>query len=191
MKRLLTCLAMLLMAGAAFAFDPAPGKQQIGLLRAADSDGNSYPRNCVVQALRDELRHRGFEVVDVPATLEEVGLDPDRDADYYVDVASDGNTDDYGGVGIGGYHGSVSMGVLVSRVAADMRVYRGRTLEVLDTASVAKKNMAVLPTSVGVGGANVFAVFAMPFVERAQVRSVARAAAREMADRIVAAAHPE
>ena len=179
MKRLGFAVGLLLVATAAHAFDPTPARTSIGVLRAHESFGYFH------DALEAELRQRGFDVFTIDASFRELSMDPDRDADFYVEVIpGNAETVDYGGVGVGTRHADVTLGVLVSRVGADANIYRGRTLELIATESLAKKNTALLPTSVGFGGRNLFAAIALPFVERAQARSVTRAAARELADRI-------
>lgn len=192
MKRLVYAftgaLSLVLLAGAAHAFDPTPGRPRIGVLRAHETF--AYERESLIQktfheALYAELRERGFEVYEVEATFDELSLDPDRDADWYIEVVpATADTVDYGGVGVATRHTDVTLGVLVSRVAAEAHVYRGRTLERVASESLAKKNTAVVPTSVGVGTRSVFAAIALPFIERAQVRGVARSAARELAARV-------
>jgi hypothetical protein len=94
--------------------------------------------------LRSELRERGFDVFDVDATFEELSLNPDRDADWYVQIIPEqGETVDdvdyYGGIGVGGRHADVTLGLLVSRIAAEANVYRGRTLELIATESLKKR----------------------------------------------------
>jgi hypothetical protein len=192
-KRLLIALAALLVAGVALAFDPRPtaeaaGAPRIGVLRPADTytwDREVTMQRTVVDVLGEELRKRGFDAYEVDQTFTELERDADRDADFYVEiVGAGGESFDYGGVGVGGRHADVWLGLIVSRVAAELRVYDGRTLETLATKTLAKKNTAVLPTSFGLGGRDFFAMFALPFIERAQLRSVARAAARDAAGRV-------
>ena len=186
MKRLLPALCLVLAAGAAHAFDASPGRPRIGVLRSYASFAYFH------DALENELRQRGFDVVTVEASFEDLSLDPDRDADWYVEVLpGDAETVDYGGVGVGSRHADVTLGILVSRVGAEVSIYRGRTLELVATESVQKKNTALAPTSVGIGNRSIFAAIALPFVERAQVRGVARSAARELAGRIENAIRPE
>lgn len=183
-KRLL--LIALLLPGTAFAFDRAPGKDRIGILHGGGQP-DSYVQRCVLDSLRDELRHRGFDVYFEKASFDDLSFDPDRDADYYIDVVGDGETENYGGIGIGGRHGDISIGVLASHVAAEVRVYEGRTLQLLATKSLSRQSTTIVPTSIGVGGYDLFAVFAVPFFERAQVRHVARAAAKQMAENVTTA----
>ena len=186
MKRLCFAVVLLLVAGAAYAFDAAPGRPRVGVLLSHESFEYFH------DALQSELRQRGFDAFTVDASFEELSMNPDREADWYVEVLpGDAETVDYGGVGVGSRHADITLGVLVSRVGADVNIYRGRTLELVAKQSVKKKNTAVMPTSVAFGSRSLFAAIALPFVERAQVRGVARAAARELATRIIAVIRPE
>ncbi len=183
MKRLgfavVLLVVALLMACSAFAFDASPARPRIGVLRSQESFGYLH------DALETELRQRGFDAFAVDASFEELSQDPDRDADWYVEVVpADADTIDYGGVGVGSRNADVTFGILVSHVGAEVSIYRGRTLELIATESVKKKNTAIAPTSVGFGGRSLFAAIALPFVERAQMRNVARAAARDLATRV-------
>lgn len=187
MKRLTLALCLLLAAGAAHAFDPTHAPVTIGLLRAPDAfhyENAEHVHRAVTAALRDELRARGFETVTIDWTYDELPREARPLADYYVEIAGDSRTEDRGGVGVAGRHAAVSLGMLVSDVAADVFVYDAETLEQIAHESMSKRDKAFVPTSVGVGGANVFAWIATPFIERAQVRSVSRQLARDIAGRI-------
>jgi len=185
-KRLLL-IALLLVPGAAFAFDATPGRERIGILHAGADERDSYVQRCVLTSLQKELRGRGFDAYLEDAAFDDLSMNIDRDADFYIDVVGSGETEDYGGIDVGGRNADISVGVLASRVAAEVRVYDGRTLQLLATKSLSKRSTAVVPTSIGIGGRDAFAVFALPFLERAQVRSVARAAAKQMADNVTTA----
>jgi hypothetical protein len=179
MKRLALAVGLLLLTGAAHAFDTTPARSRIGILQGPEWFAAFH------DTLEAELRQRGFDVYTVDASFDELSLDPDRDADWYVEVIpGNAETVDYGGIGVGSRHADVTLGVMVSRVGAEASIYRGRTLELIATESLEKKNTAILPTSVGFGGRSLFAAIALPFVERAQARSVTRSAARELANRI-------
>ena len=189
MKRLTLALCLLLVSGAAHAFDPSPsnGPVRIGILRAPDAyyyENAEHVHRAIREALRNELRTRGFEVTLIDWTFDDLPRDAEPVADYYVEIAGDSRTEDRGGVGVGGRHATMSMGMVVADVAADVFVYDGATLEQLAHESLSKRDRAFMPTSVGVGGANVFAWIATPFIERAQVRSVARQLARDIAGRV-------
>jgi len=186
MKRIVLAVCI---AGALplLAFDTTPFKPRIGVVRAEGTsrhDRDAHVQNAVRNALRDELRSRGFDAYTAESTIEQIGRSDDRSADFFVEIVGDAETDDYGGVDIGGRHADVTLGVLVSRVAADVRMYDGVTLELIATESLSKRSTAVVPTSIGLGDHGLFAVIALPFLERVQVRSVARACAREMAARV-------
>jgi hypothetical protein len=188
MKRLPVALCMalclLMLPAAAHAFDTERGAARIGLLRGFD-DTQQY----VIDQLRHELRTRGFDAFDAELDYDDVTAeDHSHLADYFVEVVG-GQPDvtEHGGVGIDTRHGGVSLGVLVSRVAAEVRVYDARTLELVGSHEMRKKNTAIVPTSVGVGGGAIFAWVALPFIERAQYRSAARAAAKDAAMHVTAA----
>lgn len=190
MKRLTLALCLLLVAGAAHAFDPRPSagsRVSIGILRAPDAfyyENAEHVHRAITAALRDELRSRGFETVTVDWTYDDLPRDAKPVCDYYVEIAGDSRTEDRGGVGVGGRHATMSLGMLVSDVAADVFVYDAFTLEQVAHESMSKRDKAFVPTSVGIGGSNVFAWIATPFIERAQVRSVAKQLARDLAGRV-------
>lgn len=182
MKRLVFAAVLLLVTSAAHAFDTTPAKPRIGILRGPEEFASFH------DTLQSELRHKGFDVYTEESTFEELSMNPDRDADWYVEIVpGDSDTVDYGGVGVGTRHADVSLGILVSRVGADAHIYRGRTLELIASESSSKKNTALVPTSIGVGTRSLFAAIALPFVERAQARGVAKSVARDLAGRIAAA----
>ncbi len=190
MKRLTLTLCLLLAAGSAYAFDPVPSREpvRIGILRAPAAyyyENAEQVHRAVVTSLRDRLRSRGFEVTLVDATYDEIAHSDGRpDADYLVEIAGDSRTEDHGGMGVSGPHAAVSLGMLVSDVAADVFVYDGVTLEELEHESMSKRDKAFVPTGVGIGGTNIFAWIATPIIERAQVRGVARDLARDIATRV-------
>lgn len=189
MKRLTLTLCLLLVAGAAHAFDPSPSDQplRIGILRAPRAyyyENADYVHRAVTAALRDELRARGFDAVMLDATFDELSRDGRPEADFLVEIAGDSRTDDRGGIGVSGRHAAISLGKVVSDVAADVFVYDGATLEQLRHESMSKRDSAFVPTSVGLGGSHLFAWIATPFIERAQVRSVARRLARDIAGEV-------
>jgi hypothetical protein len=191
MKRALSVMALLLAANAAFAFDSA--RRAAGsTARIAVLRGESDVQQAVADALRRELRTRGLDAFDAERTYDEL-RDSNADlADFYVEITGgDASTEDYGGIGISGRHGDVELGVVVSRLAAELRVYDGNTMELLATQNLSKRSTAVLPTSVGIGGRALYAFIALPFIERAQHRSVARAAAREAATLVAATVRGE
>ncbi len=196
MKRVLFAAVLLLVAGAAFAFDPKPSPTnasatpRIGVLRASGEYERSVA-NMVVRNLLNELRNRGVDAYDTRLTYEEIADGHGEDADYYVEIlGAGGEAGSLGGIGIGTYDVGVSVDYVVSRVAAELRVYDGRTGDVVVSETLSKRKRAVMPTSVYLGGSRIFAAIAVPFVQNAQFRSMSRSAARDAAQLVVEAIRP-
>jgi len=189
MKRLLAALCLLWISGVAFAFDTTRRPNRIGILLSAadfDSEGETVVEREVRRALRVELEERGFDVFDAERTLDEASRDGVAAADYLVEIAGgDPQSEEYGGLGIAGRHIDVRVGMIVSRVAADVRIYDAQTMQVIATENLSRKRSAVVPTSLGFGGNRVFAAVALPFFYRSQYRNVARAAARDAATFVI------
>src|SRR5262245_1885268 len=139
MKRWIAALALLLVPGAAYAFDPnrsAPpdGPLRIGVLHPSleyDMGREGSIQDLVLRTMQSELRQRGFDVFELDRTLDELEGE-ELDADYLVEIAGgDAYSDDFGGIGIGNRDADVTLAVVASRVAGQVRIYDSRTLEVL------------------------------------------------------------
>lgn len=186
MQRLLLALSLLLVAGTAHAFDASRRPERIAVLRA---DSASLPGResrldrAIRETLLSELRARGFDAFDAGLTWQEARDEGIGDADFIVEfLGHDASSVDYGGVTVDGRAGGISLAVMTSRVAAEVLLYDGETMEIVAQSDLAKKNTAVVPTGVGGGvGHAVFFWVATPWIERAQIRGVARAAARDAA----------
>jgi hypothetical protein len=193
MKRMLTLSALLLVAGSAFAFDPkpaAPTTPRVGVLRIAEDydHGEAYVARLMVQDLRKELRERGIDAYDTGLTYDEVSRGDGEDADYFVEIAGAGaNSGSYAGVGIGSWDFGVGVDLVVSHVAAEVRIYDGRNGELVKRQELRKRNTAVMPTSLYLGGSRWFAAIATPFVQARQYRTITRSAARDAAQLVVSA----
>ena len=175
---------MLLLAptGVAFAFDDTRPTLRVGVLR-----GVHDMQDDVAAAMRNELRARGIDAFDAVRTYDEAIRDGVPVADFYVEIMSaEASTEDHGGIGVGTRNAEVSVGVLVSRVVAEIRVYDSN-MALLESRDLRKRNTAVVPTSVGFGGRSLFAYIALPFIERAQVRQVVKAAGRAAAVEVLVA----
>ncbi|HEX2836296.1 MAG TPA: hypothetical protein VHW00_25050 [Thermoanaerobaculia bacterium] len=188
MKRLLAAVLVLLVPGVALAFDPdrhtPQGNVRIAILRSepAMTPAEELVQEKVVRYLTGELKKRGIDAYETAWTYDDDASAENVDVDYYVELAAArANADAHGGVSIGGRDGEVSLGVVVSHVAAELRLYDAHTMDVLATETIAKRSSAVRPTSIGFGGGDVFAWIALPFFERQQYRSAAKAAAKDAA----------
>ena len=184
MKRLVLALILLVSAVPAMAFRTTVHRgDRVAVLRPVVWEGlDGDVASAVSRSLQRELRLRGIDAVDAGLTVEEMQRDPRVEADYFVDVtsgAADGGP--YGGIGLGGRNAGVDVSVVVSRVAAQLRLYDGRTLELIDTYEMQRRATAVLPTAVGVGGRHVGLWIALPFVQYARYRAAARAVAADAA----------
>lgn len=189
MKRLTAALLLLILPSAAFAFDakrrPAAENARIGILRPTMqyNDGREAGAStAILRAMGKELRERGFDVTDVDMTYDEASRGGVSGVDYLVEVlGSDAYRESYGGVGVGNRNADVTLEVIVARVAGQLRVYDGATMDVLADAPISRRSTAILPTSLGLGDRHFFAVLALPVAQWAQSRRVARGAAHDAA----------
>lgn len=186
MKPAAAVLALLLVSTTAAAFDPTVRRgSRIAILDVAKPFEHSAERS-VARGIRTRLAHelaeRGFDAYTTRWTYEDLSDERDRDADYYVElVSSDAYDRPYGGVGILGRNVSLEVGMVVARVAAHIRVYDGRTLELIETHQLARRKTAVVPTAVGGGIGHLYAFIALPIMRSNMYRSAERAVARESA----------
>jgi len=187
MRRLLIAL-LILVPGAALAFDDTPATPRVGVLRQAGDliHHDALVADSVHRFLGEELRDRGLDAFDARATYAEAVEDGYADADYLIEVVSVADGGEYGGVGLGGPHGGVELSLSVARVLAEVRIYDGRTYELIASEDLRKRSKAVLPTALAIGGRRSWLSLAVPIAQWAQYRNVARAAARDAASRITA-----
>jgi hypothetical protein len=183
MKRWAVAVIFSIVPGVALAFDPTPRPVRVGVLIAEDQGPG-----VVARYLREQLRARGVDAFDAQLTYDEMVSLENTDADFFVEiVAEDAGSAGYGGIDIGNRNGFIGLSVLVSRVAAEVRLYDGVTREILATEDLRSRKSAVLPTAAGIGSRSFFAALALPFVQDAQYRSALREAAREAAERVTVA----
>lgn len=194
MKRLLL-LATLLAATPLFAINTngvLHRGDRIGVLRMADhyeAGSEQAVAGTIEDALPGALHKHGFEAFDAQRTYEDARNGDAPPAAFYVEVvgAHAGEREAAGvGAGVGPIYTTV--GVVVSRVAAEVRLYDGKTLALIDRWELTKRNTTVAPTSIGLGGRFFWADVALPFVRFGQYRSAAHDVARDAAARIAGAA---
>jgi hypothetical protein len=186
MKRL--AFAFLLLAPvAAYAFDRTPPTPLVGVLRQSGDVVDPIVSDAVLRYVTEELRGRGLDAFDAGVTYDEALDDGFAEADYLVEIAAMGDRADQGGIGVGGRHLGLGLWMSVARVAAEVRVYDGQTFELIASDRLQHRNRAVLPTSISLGGRAAWLSLAVPIAHTAQIRHVARAAARDAATRVTAA----
>ena len=188
MKRLAIAF-LLLFPVAALAFDPSTVPPRIAVLRQPEPlhhDGDTMVSDAVLRYVTEELRERGLDAFDAGVTYDEAIDRSYAEADYLVEIAADADGRDYGGMGLGGRHGGVGLSILVARIASEVRVYDGRTFQLIEKQRLQHKNRALLPTAISLGGRAAWIGIAVPIVQTAQFRNVAKRAARGAADFVTA-----
>src|SRR6266496_4011101 len=112
---------------------PQPG-DRIGILRMSDrfSYGAEHTvANTLQNDLRRELRALGFDAFDAGITYDDLSRRGPSNADFYVEVVSSHAMNrPVGGVGTGAGSVAIEVAVVVARVAAELRLYDARTLDV-------------------------------------------------------------
>jgi hypothetical protein len=180
--------AVLLAASAAYAFNSGTHSIRIALLASPDgwADRRDAQTSDVVRnRVRNELRELGYDAFVTGDRLTDVARDDHPSADYYLDIAgADRGGYPVAGIGIGGRDVGVDVSIIVSHVAATVTVYDGRTLERVRTIDLYKRNTAIAPTAIAIGGRAFWAVIALPIVEWSQYRAAARAVAHDAALRV-------
>ncbi|HEV7922459.1 MAG TPA: hypothetical protein VGR02_16875 [Thermoanaerobaculia bacterium] len=181
---LITALLLLAWASAAPAFHE-DGRLRIGILamRGQLAPEDADLASLVGRNLRAELRRKGFDAFVTDRTMENARPE---DADYYVELMPSSGTGDYpiGDVEIGSRNVAGGVTVVLSRVAAEVRLYDGRTLEQVASYDLRQTKVMPVPSWISVGGRNFYTVLGLPFVQYAQYRRAAGAVARDAAARI-------
>lgn len=188
MKRLAIAFCLLLLLPAvAHAFDPEPRSPRIGILLIPQG-GLGGER--LIEQIRRQLRDDGFDAYTVPATLEELHDGMGADADYYVELVTNRSVTPQGGIDVGGRNVGVSVEVVVSQIAGELRVY-DESLQLIDSHELHERSARVMPTYLGLGDRNAHIGFALPFGRWIQDRRVVREAAREAAASIASTVRGE
>jgi hypothetical protein len=194
MKRLLIGIACFALASFAMAIHvEAKHGDRIGVLMVS---GQNVPvtdvriAESVLNDLRDELKTRGFDAFRLQATYDGLRREERPVANYFVEiVSSHSEANMHGAIGAAMGPVATEVGLVVGHVAAEMRVYDGRTLEMLDRFDLDQSHTTVAPTGVGIRGFPIFAWIAVPLVQHSQIRAAEHAVARQAADRISSGIH--
>jgi len=188
MKRLSMILVLAFAAAPLFAITGNPVRgNRIGVLRIADRyDGPAATVAENVQSgLCRELRNFGFDAFETDVTYDDLRRF-ERDApSYYVEIVrGDGWSREAGGVDLSNGVVGGSVGVIVSGVAAEVRLYDGRSLEVIRSFDLRHRSTSVAPTGVGIGGRWSWLWVGLPFFRYGEYRNAAREVAHDAAKQI-------
>jgi hypothetical protein len=191
MKRAALVLALLVVAVPSFALKGTPdGKRpmRVGVLHTGDqwADWN-YDRAAaaIEHEIVAQFRERGIEAWETHRTLKDAFQDNVEPADLYIEVSGgDARIHEIGGVDISGPHVATTLGVIISKAAAEVRVYDGRTLDLVDRFELSKRRTAVVPTSIGLREGPIFGLTVVPIFQHLQYRAAVRDVAKEAAERI-------
>src|SRR5581483_8309031 len=184
MKRASLLLAVLLAAGSALALDTTHRGNRVGiLLTPARYEGaDERMASAIRKYLREELQKGGF---DAKATYDDLNRNADSAADYYVEIAaSDASSGSQGGVGLGAGAVAVDVSLVVAHVAAEIRLYDGRSLELIRRFELEHSKRGLAPSSIGVGVPGLIGWVSLPVMEIAQFKRAAHDVARDAAARI-------
>jgi len=192
MKRALATALLLVVAVPAIPFKTTVRRgDRVAILRTPMSDTYREEQrvaNTVGLYLRRELRNRGMDAFDAGLTWDELVREGKTDADYYIEVVGgDADSSPIAGVGVGNRNVGVDVAVVMAHVAATLRLYDGRTLELIDTLDLRRSSAAVMPTAIGVGRDHFSLWIAIPFVQGSRYRAAARAVAQDAAEQIASA----
>lgn len=188
MKRLAFSLLIVLTAASAFALDTTKRGNRIGVLVTRDR----YERGAeaamsasIGKYLRDELQKAGFDAFLTDVTYDDLTRNVTTAADYYVEVASsDTSGGTPGGVGVGSGAVAVDVSVVVAHVAAEVRLYDGRSLELIRRFELQQSKKGIAPTSISIGGGGIWGWFSIPITEVVQFRRAAHSIAKDAATQV-------
>jgi hypothetical protein len=188
MKRLSISLLLLLVAGSALAFDTTKRGTRIGVLTAPgryEAGAETALSASIGKYLREELQKSGFDAFQTNVTYDELSRNATVNADYYIEVtSSDSTAGSPGGIGVGTSNVGVDISVVVARVAAEVRLYDGRTLELVRRFELTRSKKGIAPTSISIGAPGLFGWIAIPITEIVQFRRAAHEIAREAASQV-------
>ncbi|HJW94737.1 MAG TPA: hypothetical protein VJ901_14055 [Thermoanaerobaculia bacterium] len=189
MKRLAVALLIVLSAASAFALDTTKRGNRIGVLvtrdRYTDRGAEAAMAASIGKYLREELQKAGFDAFLTDVTYDELARNTTSAADYYVEVASSETSGGSpGGVGVGNRDLGVDISVVVAHVAAEVRLYDGRSLELIRRFELQQSKKAIAPTSISIGGSGIWGWFSIPITEVVQFRRAAHGIAKDAATQL-------
>src|ERR1044072_684803 len=166
MKRLSLLLLIVLVSASAFALDTNKRGNRVGVLVTPDRyehGAEAAMAASIGKYLREELQKAGFDAFLTNVTYDELSRNAPVAADYYVQVAaSDSNAGSPGGIGVGNRELGVDISVVVAHVAAEVRLYDGRSLELIRKFELHQSKKGIAPTSISIGGSGIWGWFSIP-----------------------------
>lgn len=151
---------------------------------AFSSGADQTVAKTVQNDLCSELRNLGFDAFDTRTTFDDLRAHGEPPADFYVEVVSSNAANSpLGGGGVGNGSIGVNIAVVLSRVAAEVRLY-DRTLQLIDHYELHRDLSSIVPTGIDFGGRLFWARIPLPILQYAQYRAAAHAVAQQAAARI-------
>lgn len=149
-------------------------------------------RTALPKYLASALKKSGYDARVTPMTLMELQDRSDRESgrdDYYLEVMyADTDGQSWGGVDTGTVIGSTGVGaeisVIEAHVVAEIRVYDGATLEMIDSFTLEASAVAPAITGVGVGDRHGYLFFSLPILAPRPYHTAARRIADAAATRL-------
>ena len=188
MKRAVLALLLVTAATSALAFDSAKRGNRIGVLITSERYAQGPERAMAAEIgkyLRDELQKGGFDAFLMNVTYDQLSRNATEAADYYVEVtSSESSSGAKGGVGVDAGPVGVDISLVVAHVAAEVRLYDGRSLELIRRFELHQSKKGIAPTSIGIGGGNIFGWIAIPIADLVQFRRAAHAVAKDAATQV-------
>jgi hypothetical protein len=193
MKRSLLALALLLVPMTAAAFDQEKAEPRVALLRGSDR-GTGMLSDALARTMREHLRKEGVDAFTISATLDDVtsdgASDAARDADFFVEIVADSESREHGAFGMGFPHVGGTISRIESRLSAIVRIYDGRTFELVDSHELAVRSTGYAPTEVSIAGERFGASVTLPFAHLSQRRKQTRELTRQAVAAVLASVRP-
>lgn len=191
MKRILLVAATLLLAVPMWAFKGEPDAKRairVAVLHTNDGwadDSYNNAASAIEHEIAVQLREKGYEAWEAHRTLDEIRQSHNDDAELYVEVSGgDARLREIGGLDVSGPHVATTLGVIISKCAAEIRVYDGQYLDLINRFELSRRKTAVVPTSLGLREGPIYAITVVPIMRHLQYRSAIRGVAEEAVERI-------
>lgn len=188
MRRAAFALLTFLVAVPLFAITGTPIRgNRIAVLRIGDryNGAEAAVADSVLSGLTRELRGMGFDAYESDLAYDDLRRFENGAPAYYVEIVS-GRAADHAVGEVGLTNGVIggTIGLVVSHVAAEVRLYDGRSLEVVRSFDVRHRSTTVAPTGIGIGGRWSWLWVGLPVLRYGEYRNAAREVAHDAAKQI-------